>query len=186
MFGINNDNGQNRHHVLDRFRAQTNGTTVIDSHTTTTITTAPKLNVGTAVRNALIGAGAGGALGAVSLLTKFSIPLLGKIGSVAGVTRLAGVGGGIGLATALWPVVSPTLDRNPTLKAAVVGAGVGAAASLVVPFVGPVFGALAGAAIGAGVKAWSDADKPGWNTNGTASGDSQGGWVAVGPASQYG
>ncbi|MCW2925749.1 MAG: hypothetical protein JWM98_3153, partial [Thermoleophilia bacterium] len=123
--------------------------TVVEERSTTTVSSVAggSFNFRTALRNGGIGAAIAGALGGVSLLGKVALPLIGKVASVGGLARLAGVGGAIGLATAALPIIVPALQRNPTAKAAAVGAGIGAAAGLVLPFV-PIW---LGAGIGAGV-----------------------------------
>ena len=69
--------------------------TVVHESSTTTISSTPggSFNLKTALRNGGIGAAVAGALGGVSLLGKVALPLIGKIGSVGGLVKLAGVGG---------------------------------------------------------------------------------------------
>jgi hypothetical protein len=133
---------------LQRLTGSEPSTTVHET-STTTITSQPggHFSLGTALRNGGIGAAVAGALGGVSLLGHVALPLIGKIGSVSGLVRLAGVGGALGVATAALPLVLPAVRNSPTAKAAVTGAAIGAAAGAILPLM-PIG---LGAAIGAGV-----------------------------------
>lgn len=127
------------------------GAQVIEQRSVTRISNDTTLNVGDAVRNTAIGGAVGGALAGVAYLAKISLPLLGKVTSLAGIARFAGAGAGIGLAATVLPVVWPKIDRYPALKAALTGAGIGASVGTLLPFVSPVFGAIVGAGIGLAV-----------------------------------
>lgn len=124
--------------------------TVVKETSVTTIVNDPGTGIDwkTALRNGGIGAAIGGALGGVSLLTKVALPLIGKVGSLAGVARLAGTGGAIGAAIAAVPFLVDVSRRNPTAKAAIIGGSIGAAAGAVLPFLPVWLGAAAGAGIG--------------------------------------
>lgn len=125
-----------------------------------------RLDARAALRNTVIGGAVGGALAGVSYLGKIALPVLGRVSTIGGVARLAGAGAGIGLATAVLPVVWPRLDRHPVLKSALTGAGIGAAAGtlLPIPLLGPISGALVGATIGATTRAvWQHRNDSFWN-----------------------
>src|SRR5690349_9415917 len=94
--------------------------TVVTETSRTEITSDPggSFNLKTALRNGGIGAAIAGALGGVSLLGKVALPIIGKVATVGGLAKLAGVGGAIGLATAALPIVAPKIRNNPTAKAA--------------------------------------------------------------------
>ena len=145
-------------------------TTVVDSHTVTRVSTQlhHEFNLGETLRNTAIGGAIGAALGGAALLGKFALPLLGGVKNLAGVVRFGTLGAGIGLATAVLPVIAPSLNEHPVLKAALTGASVGATAGMFLPILSPVGGALIGAAIGAGVALFSNRDnnRYGWS-NGT-------------------
>jgi hypothetical protein len=134
---------------LQRLTGSEPSTTVHET-STTTITSEPggHFNLGTALRNGGIGAAVAGALGGVSLLGHVALPLIGKIGSVSGLVRLAGVGGALGIATAALPLVLPVVRNNPTAKAAVTGAAIGAAAGAILPLMPIGLGAAIGAGVG--------------------------------------
>lgn len=124
--------------------------TVVRETSTTTITNDPggSFNVGTALRNGGIGAAVAGVLGGVSLLGKVALPLVGKVGSLSGLVRLAGVGGALGVATAAIPLIAPKIRHSPAAKAALTGAAVGAAAGAVLPLLPIPIGAAIGAGVG--------------------------------------
>lgn len=124
--------------------------TVVRETSTTTITNDPggSFNVGTALRNGGIGAAVAGVLGGVSLLGKVALPLIGKVGTLSGLVKLAGVGGALGIATAAIPLVAPRVRDSPAAKAALTGAAVGAAAGAVLPLLPIPVGAAVGAGVG--------------------------------------
>ncbi len=124
--------------------------TVVRETSTTEITSVPgsSFNLKTALRNGGIGAAVAGVLGGVSLLGKVALPIIGKVGSVAGLAKLAGVGGAVGLATAALPLLADKASTNPRLKAALVGAGIGAAAGALLPLIPLPIGAAIGAGVG--------------------------------------
>lgn len=124
--------------------------TVVRETSTTTITSDPGggFDVRTAIRNGGIGAAVGGVLGGVSLLGKVALPLIGRVGSVSGLVRLAGVGGALGVATAAVPLLAPAIRRSPAAKAAVTGAAIGAAAGALLPLLPITVGAAVGAGAG--------------------------------------
>src|SRR5688500_13013883 len=76
------------------------------------------LDGGKVLRNGLIGDAAGGLLGGFSLLAKTSLPLLGKVTGLSGIARLAGIGGAVGIASAVLPTIWPKLNQYPLAKAA--------------------------------------------------------------------
>ncbi len=123
--------------------------TVITETSRTEVTSVPgsSFDFKTALRNGGIGAAVAGVLGGVSLLGKVALPIIGKVASLGGLARIAGIGGALGVATAALPWVMDKAKGNPTAKAALTGAAIGAAAGAVMPFV-PVW---LGAAVGAGV-----------------------------------
>ncbi|MEO6867174.1 MAG: hypothetical protein ABI200_04060 [Gaiellales bacterium] len=123
--------------------------TVVKETSTTTITSQPggSFSLKSALRNGGIGAALAGVLGGVSLLGKVALPVIGKVATLGGLAKLAGVGGAIGLATAALPILAPRIQQSPTAKAALLGAGIGAAAGAALPLV-PIW---LGASIGAGV-----------------------------------
>jgi len=102
----------------------------------------------TALRNGGIGAGVAGVLGGVALLGKVALPVIGKVVSVAGLAKLAGVGAAIGIATAAIPLIAPKVKESPAAKAALVGAGIGAAAGALLPLLPIPIGAAIGAGVG--------------------------------------
>ena len=124
--------------------------TIIRESSTTTVVNEPGVGIDwkRALRNGGIGAAIGGALGGVSLLTKAALPFIGKVGSVAGLARLAGTAGVLGAATAAVPFLVEASRTSPTAKAAIIGGGIGAAAGAVLPFLPVWLGAAAGAGIG--------------------------------------
>lgn len=124
--------------------------TVVHETSTTTITQDPggRFSLKAALRNGGIGAAVAGALGGVSLLGKVALPLVGKVGSVAGLAKLAGVGGAIGIAAAAIPLLAPKVQRSPAAKAALTGAAIGAAAGAVLPLLPIGIGAAVGAGVG--------------------------------------
>lgn len=121
----------------------------------------------------LSGAGIGSAAGALSLLAKVKLPVLGRVTGILGLGRIAALGAGVGVAAS----VLPQVDRRSGVHAALTGASIGAAAGLVLPLLSPVVGAIAGAAIGLAAHALGGDDRT-WD----------GGWAPVGcvPASYYG
>lgn len=153
--------------------------TVVHTHTTTEVTHDPgsRFNLRTALRNAGIGAGVAGALGGASLLLKTALPLVGKVGSVAGLGRLIGVGGALGAATAAIPLLAPIVRDNPAARSAAIGAGIGAAAGFVLPLVPTSLGAIAGAGIGLAVHAMKNRPQPTWQQY--PGFDAYPGWVPV-------
>lgn len=153
--------------IFNRVHRTSPNETVVRTESTTTVRTQPvrRFNIGTTLRNTAIGGAVGSALGGVALLTKFSIPLLGKVSSLAGVAKFGAAGAGIGVATAVLPVVAPSINRHPMLKAALTGAGIGASAGMFLPLLSPVFGAIAGAAIGAGVHLLKGRNDNDWRYN---------------------
>jgi hypothetical protein len=124
--------------------------TVITQTSRTEVTSDPggSFSVRDAVRNAGIGAAVAGALGGVSLLGKVALPVIGKIGSLGGLVKLAGVGGALGVAAAAIPLVEPSIRRSPAAKAAVTGAAIGAAAGAILPLMPITLGAAIGAGVG--------------------------------------
>lgn len=124
--------------------------TVVRETSTTTITNDPggSFNVGTALRNGGIGAAVAGVLGGVSLLGKVALPLIGKVGTLSGLVKLAGVGGALGIATAAIPLVAPRVRNSPAAKAALTGAAIGVAAGAVLPLLPISMGAAVGAGVG--------------------------------------
>jgi len=126
----------------------TEPSTVIKETSTTTVTNRSGFSLSNALRFGGIGAAITGALGGVSLLTKISLPLLGKVTSAAGLGRLALMGGAVGVAAAAAPFVLDKAKTSPALKASLIGAGVGAAAGLVLPIIPMWLGAGVGAGVG--------------------------------------
>jgi len=124
--------------------------TVVQETSTTTISSVSGggFDLKAGLRNGAIGAGIAGVLGGVSLLGKVALPLVGRIGSVAGLAKFAGVGGAIGLATAALPIVLPKLKESPAARSAAIGAAVGAAAGAVLPLLPIGVGAALGAGVG--------------------------------------
>lgn len=124
--------------------------TIVRETSTTEISSHPGggFDLKTALRNGGIGAAVAGALGGVSLLGKVALPIIGKVGSLAGLARLAGVGGAIGVATAALPLVADAARRSPATKAALTGAAIGAAAGAVLPLMPIPLGAAIGAGVG--------------------------------------
>jgi hypothetical protein len=124
--------------------------TVIRETSTTEVTSVPggSFNLSTALRNGGIGAAVAGALGGVSLLGKIALPIIGKVGSLGGLVKLAGVGGALGVATAAIPLVAPKIQESPAAKATLVGAGIGAAAGAILPLMPTWLGAAIGAGVG--------------------------------------
>ncbi len=136
--------------------------TVVTETSRTEIVNDPggSFNLKTALRNGGIGAAVAGVLGGVSLLGKVALPVIGKVATVGGLAKLAGVGGGIGLATAALPLVAPKVRDSPTAKAALLGAGIGAAAGAVLPLVPIPIGAAVGAGVALLVKHRKDHPSP--------------------------
>jgi hypothetical protein len=124
--------------------------TVVREVSTTEISSTPggSFDLKTGLRNGAIGAAVAGVLGGVSLLGKVALPIIGKVASVGGLARLAGVGGAIGLATAALPVIVPSINRSPAAKAALTGAAIGAAAGAILPLIPIPIGAAIGAGVG--------------------------------------
>jgi hypothetical protein len=158
--------------------------TVIRETSTTTITSSKGLDIGEALRNGGIGAAVGAALGGASLLTKIAIPIIGKVGSVAGLARAATLGGAIGVGATALPFVIDYAKDRPAAKATLIGAGVGAAAGFVLPLLPTTIGAAIGAGVGYAIhRARNSNDvlphyptypgfvaRPGWVPYGTAPG----------------
>ncbi len=109
--------------------------------------------VSTVARNGAIGGAVGAAVAGVSWLGKIGIPLLGKVSSLAGVARFAGLGAGIGIAATVVPALWPRTEGRPALRAALVGAGVGGGLGSLVGIGGAVVGAAVGAGVGLGIHA---------------------------------
>jgi hypothetical protein len=124
--------------------------TVIRETSTTEVTSVEggSFNIKDALRNGGIGAAVAGALGGVSLLGKVALPFIGKIASVGGLVKLAGIGGALGVATAALPLVTPHIRNSPAAKAAVTGAAIGAAAGAILPLMPITLGAAIGAGVG--------------------------------------
>jgi hypothetical protein len=124
--------------------------TVIKETSTTEVTSVEggSFNFRTALRNGGIGAAIAGALGGVSLLGKVALPVIGKVASLGGLAKLAGVGGALGIATAALPIIAPKIKESPAAKAAVTGAAIGAAAGAILPLMPITLGAAIGAGVG--------------------------------------
>ena len=124
--------------------------TVIKETSTTEVTSVEggSFNLKAALRNGGIGAAVAGALGGVSLLGKIALPIIGKVGSLGGLVKLAGVGGALGVATAAIPLIAPKVKDSPAAKAALVGAGIGGVAGAILPLMPTWLGAAIGAGVG--------------------------------------
>lgn len=124
--------------------------TVITETSRTEVTSVEggSFNLRAALRNGGIGAAVAGALGGVSLLGKIALPIIGKVGSLGGLVKLAGVGGALGVATAAIPLVAPKVKESPAAKAALVGAGIGGVAGAILPLMPTWLGAAIGAGVG--------------------------------------
>ncbi len=124
--------------------------TVIRETSTTEVSSVAggTFNFKTALRNGGIGAALAGALGGVSLLGKVALPIIGKVASLGGLARLAGVGGALGIATAALPLLAPKIQESPAAKAALTGAAIGAAAGAILRLVPISIGAAVGAGVG--------------------------------------
>lgn len=140
--------------------------TVIRETSTTEVTSVPggSFNLRSALRNGGIGAAVVGALGGVSLLGKIALPIIGKVGSLGGLIKLAGVGGALGVATAAIPLIAPKVKESPAAKAALVGAGIGAVAGAVLPLLPTWLGAAAGAGVGLLIHNRRNAPVPNYTT----------------------
>jgi hypothetical protein len=110
----------------------------------------PAIDLGSVAKGGLLGAGVGAAVGGLSLLTKFKLPILGGVTGIGGLLRFGAVGAGVGIAATVLPKVWPQLDQYPAIKSALTGAAIGGAAGafLPIPLIGPISGALIGGVIG--------------------------------------